>query len=155
MGWGGVTFSRRDCVSLNRPGLNLLTDLVLPGHRRRSGGSRPAGRSCERTDTLERRPVMTSGLKARAARVSAATTSTRPRLWPSQRCWSARRCRRWCGNQRVVLGAIVGVLRAAGHTVIATDVNDWIRIDAPYPSASTSRVSRERRLQEENLLWYG
>ena len=39
-------------------------------------------------------------------------------------------------------GAIVGVLRAAGHTVIATDLNDWA---APIPSPGvTSSLSSER-----------
>jgi hypothetical protein len=56
--------------------------------------------------------------------VSVATTSTRPRLWPLRRYWSETLPSAvWepaCGP-----GAIVGVLRAAGHTVIATDLNDW------------------------------
>ena len=77
-----------------------------------------------KAETFERRPVMTSGLKAKAALSERGEDLYETRAWPLQRCWRARRCRRlWepaCGP-----GAIVGVLRAAGHTVIATDLNDW------------------------------
>ena len=71
------------------------------------------------------RPVMTSGLKAKAALSErgddlyetppVAVTALLERETLPSVVWEPA-----CGP-----GAIVGVLRAAGHTVIATDLNDW------------------------------
>src|SRR6516162_4729374 len=81
----------------------------------------------ERTgaETRERRPVMTSGFKAKAAlsergddlyeTPAVAVTALLERETLASVVWEPA-----CGP-----GAIVGVLRAAGHTVIATDLNDW------------------------------
>jgi hypothetical protein len=97
----------------------------------------------ERTsaETLERRPVMTSGFKAKAAlsergddlyeTPAVAVTALLERETLPSVVWEPA-----CGR-----GAIVGVFRAAGHTVIATDRNDW---GAPIPNqGATSSLSSE------------
>ena len=85
---------------------------------------------------------MTSGLKAKAAlsergddlyeTPAVAVTALLERETLPSVVWEPA-----CGP-----GAIVSVLRAAGHTVIATDLNDW---GSPIPNhGATSCLSSER-----------